>query len=148
VTPKINIHISRKERNDLDKMFSKRLILSALTFLLGAAAFFVLFILLKGKLSIPNRFADITSLFFLSVAWFFQTIINSLAVYLRAHKEEPLVLPSFLSAVYITTATLFCAKDLAPQYFFLGFLSSYLWGFPWVLIIFMKKKREMAVAHQ
>ena len=146
VMPKINIHISRKERDVLDRMFIKRLFLSILTFLMGTAVFFILFLLLKNRFFILNRFADETSMFFLASAWFFQTIINSLAVYLRAHKEEPLVIPSFLSAVYITTATIFCAKYLPPYLFFLGFLSSYLWVFPWVLIIFMKKQREMANA--
>ena len=148
VTPKINMHVSRKEHDVLDKMFSKRLILSALTFLAGAAAFFILFLLLKGRFSILGRFADETSMFFLAVSWFFQTVVNSLAVYLRAHKQEPLALPSFLSAVYITITTLFCAKYLPPQYFFLGFLTNTIWGFPWVLVIFMNKKREMSVAHK
>jgi hypothetical protein len=146
VTPKINMHISRKERDILDRMFLRRILLSALTFLAGAGAFFVVFLLLKGKLSILNRFADETSMFFLAAAWFLQTIVNSLAVYLRGHKEEPLVLPSLLSAVYITFTTVLCAKYLPSYLFFLGFLSCYIWSFPWILMIFMNKKRKMAIA--
>jgi hypothetical protein len=54
----------------------------------------------------------------ISTGWLLQIIINSLAVYMRAHKEEPLVIPSFLSGIYISLVTL-----LIAIYFFLGFLN-------------------------
>lgn len=56
---------------------------------------------------------------------------------MRAHKEEPLVIPSFVSGVYIAIVTLLIAMYLPFEYFFLGFLSSYLW----VLIIFKRYKK-------
>ena len=143
-TPRINMHISRKERSLLDRLFLQRTVLSALTFLLGAAAFFVFFHLFIGRLSILGRFADETSLVILSASWFFQTIINALAVYLRAHKEEPLVLMSFLSAVWVIIFTVLCGIYLPSKFFFLGFLTSYIWSVPWVAILFLKKQRTMA----
>jgi hypothetical protein len=144
VTPRINMHISRKERALLDRMFLQRAGLSALTFLMGAAAFFVFFHLFIGRLFILGRFADETSLIILSASWFFQTIINALAVYLRAHKEEPLVLPSFLSAVWVVISTVLCVIYLPTKFYFLGFLTSYVWSLPWIVIMFLRKQRTMA----
>jgi len=109
--------------------------------LTGIAVVFSLLILLKGKVAIIDRFVDNTSMSLLAAAWFLQIIVNTLAVYLRAHKEEPLVIPSSVSAVYIVITTFLCAKFLPPEYFFLGFLSSYLWGMPWIVNIFHRKRK-------
>jgi hypothetical protein len=110
--------------------------------LTGIAVVFSLLILLKGKVAIIDRFVDNTSMSLLAAAWFLQIIVNNLAVYLRAHKEEPLVVPSFFTAVYIAVTTFLCARFLPPAYFFLGFFSSYFWGIPWILNIFYHKRKE------
>ncbi len=148
VTPRINIHVSRKEWHQLDKLFFKRMALTMLTFVLGAGAFFALYFTLRLKLNILNRFSDLNTLILLAFVWFLQTIINSLAVYLRSHKQEPLVLPSFVAAVYITVTTLLCAKYLPADYFFLGFFSSYFWTLPWVIIIYFRKRKELELKHE
>ena len=75
-----------------------------------------------------------------SIVWLLQIVVQGLAYYMRAHKEEPLVIPSFVSGIYVSLTTLFVATYLPFEYFFLGFLSSYIWGIPWVLIIFRKYK--------
>lgn len=145
ITPKINMHVSRKEWEFLDKLFFKRLFLTLGTFMLGFFVLFLSYFYFKGHFvffdNILNRFADNMSMLFLAASWFLQTIINSLAVYLRAHKQEPLALPSFVSAVYITLTTFLCAKYFPPNLFFLGFFSSYLWGLPWILFIFSRKRK-------
>jgi len=77
----------------------------------------------------------------ITLAWFFQIIIGSFATYMRAHKEEPLVLLSFASGIYISAVTWFIALYHLPfEYFFLGFLSSYIWTIPWILIIFKRER--------
>lgn len=152
VTPRINIHVSRKEWAALDRLFVVRLALSCLTFLLGAVAFFLFVYFLRERSHlvgrISGRLLDDLSLTFLAISWFLQTIINSLAVYLRSHKQEPLVLPTFVSAVYIAITTFICAKFFPPQYFFLGFLSSYIFGLPWVMMIYFKKRKDLGRSHE
>lgn len=143
VTPRISIHVSRKEWKHVDLLLKRRLIFSLFTFLIGAAAFFLLFLLLNGRLPIFGRFVSLVSLLILGAAWFLQIIVNSIAVYLRAHKQEPLALPSFITALYITVLTYICVKYFNVDYFFMGFLSSYLWGLPWVISIYNRKKREI-----
>lgn len=142
IIPKLNIFVSQKKWKDLDALFSRHLLLASATFLTGAMTVYLSVTFLRGKVELFNRLADNTSLLLLGVAWFLQIIVNSLAVYLRSHKKEPLVIPSLVSAVYIVIATILCATYLPSKYFFLGFLSSYLWGVPWVLYIFIKNKKE------
>ncbi len=141
ITPKLNMHISKKEWKKLDRLFFKNITLSIITFLIGTITVFFLIFLLKGKVTIIDRFVSNTSMSLLAAAWFFQTIINACAIYLRAHKEEPLVILSAVIAVYVVITTFLCAKYLSPDYFFLGYLSSYLFAVPWVLYIFYNKRR-------
>ncbi len=141
IIPKLNIFVSKKDWQSLNTLFFKNLILSCFTFLIGMTTIFTLLYLLNGKIPVANRFINNISMFFLALAWFFQLIINSFAIYLRAHKEEPYVLPSFISAIYILITTFICIKYLSAQYFFLGYLSSYFWGFPWTLYIFVRKRK-------
>jgi hypothetical protein len=142
IIPKLNICVSHKRWKDLDALFFRHLLLASATFLIGALTVFLFISFFRGKLQILDRLSDNTSLTFLGVAWFLQIIVNSLAVYLRAHKKEPLVIPSLVSAVYIVIATILCARYLPAKYFFLGYLSSYFWGLPWVTYIFIRKKKE------
>jgi hypothetical protein len=146
VTPKINIHVSRKEWNLLDSLVKKRIILSMLTFIAGASFFIVAYLTAGGYVEILDRifsrFMTIIPLLCLAFAWLIQLFVNGIAVYLRAHKQEPLVVPSLVSAAWISIATFISARFLPPDYIFVGFLSSYVWGVPWVLWIFRKKRAE------
>jgi hypothetical protein len=142
IIPRLNMHISQKRWKDLDVLFYKHLLFASITFLMGALTVFIVILVFRGRLEIINRLSDNTSLFFLGAAWFLQIIVSSLAVYLRSHKKEPLVVPSLVSALYIVIGTMVCAKYLPAEYFFLAYLSSYLWGLPWIIYIFIKSKKE------
>lgn len=141
VTPKLNMLVSKKDWKALDTLFLKSLLFSIATFMTGVVFVFLLFLIFRGKVTLFERFIGNLSMSILAAGWFFQISINTLAVYLRAHKEEPLAMPSFVSAVYIVLTTFLCAKFLPPEYFFLGFLSSYLWGLPWILTIFYRRRK-------
>ena len=145
VTPKINMFVSKKDWPSLDGLFKRAAGLSLATFIAGAFFFFAAYILVRGHFPFIDRllvrFVSLPTLCCLAAAWFCQLFINALAVYLRAHKEEPLVAMSMVSAVYIAIVTFLCAKYLLPDYIFIGFLSSYLWMVPWVIRIFITKKK-------
>ncbi len=142
VTPKINMLISKKEWKELDNMFFKNTFFSALTYFIGIIFVFIVLGLYKDKISLLQRFISIKGMFFLAFGWFFQLIVNSLAVYLRAHKEEPMVLPSIISAIYIIIVTYVTTLYLDFDYIFLGFFTSYFLGLPWIIKIFTKKRKE------
>lgn len=142
IIPKLNIYISQKRWKELDVLFYRHLSFATITFLMGGMMIFAFIYNFRGRLEIVSRLLDDLSLLFLGIAWFLQIIVNSLAVYLRSHKKEPLTIPSLVSAIYIVVSTLFCAKYLPAEYFFLGYLSSYFWGLPWILYIYFKNKKE------
>ena len=140
IIPKLNITISLKKWEELDKLFFKNLKLTILTYLGGCFIFFLAFGLFSNSWWIFNRFSDLQTLILLSVSYFFQAIINAIAFYLRGHREEPLVIPSFLSGIYCLITTIFISINFPISFIMLGFFSAYLWGFAWTLYIFQKKR--------
>ena len=58
----------------------------------------------------------------LFLAWLLQVPVNGMAIYLRAHKKEPLVKVSCINAILVVCGTALCGRLLAPEYMFLGFL--------------------------
>jgi hypothetical protein len=145
VTPKLNMHVAQKEWKHLDALFTRQLMLSMVTFLACAVVVLGCIFMLRGRLALIDRLVDMTSMSFLAAAWFFQLIVSALAVYLRAHKKEPLVVPSVTTAIYAAISTLLCAKYLDTKFFFLGYLSSYIWGIPWALYIFSTKRKAWQI---
>lgn len=140
IIPKVNILVSKSDYETLDQIFKKHLFLSVVTYILGVVTLFTIVLFLKDYVPFDERLVSPFSLVIISIAWLFQIIISGLAIYMRAHKEEPLVIPSFLSGIYISLITLFIAIYLPFDYFFFGFLSSFIWILPWVIVIFKKYK--------
>lgn len=136
IIPKMNILVSHKDYATLDPIFKKHLILSVATYILGITVLFVIVMLFGKYLPFAERLVSPFSLAIIATGWLLQIIINSYALYMRAHKDEPLVIPSFVSGIYIAATTWVIAIYLPFEYFFIGFLSSYIWGIPWVMKIF------------
>jgi O-antigen/teichoic acid export membrane protein len=143
ITPRMNMLISQKSWNDLNNLFRKRLLLSMGTYLLITAGLFSFLAFFGEYWIIPKitaRFLPTASLTILIVCYFFQLIINSWALYLRGHKREPYMVPSVVSAVWIAVTTYLAGRFMAPVWFFLGFLTSYVWGTPVSYIIYKTSK--------
>lgn len=64
-----------------------------------------------------------------------------MAIYMRAHKKEPLVMVSVSNGLYVAITTWLAAKYLPFEYLFSGFVSAYLLVLPWVYWIFRSFKR-------
>jgi O-antigen/teichoic acid export membrane protein len=145
ITPKMNMLISQKSWTSLDGLFRKRLSLSLGTYLLMVIGLFC-FVVIFGKFwIIPKiiiRFLPITSIVILMICNYLQLIINSWALYLRGHKQEPYVIPSVVSAIWIAITTYLAGRFLPPALIFSGFLTSYIWCMPIYRIIFIKCKKK------
>lgn len=141
ITPKINMHIFDKDRLMINKMFYKHLLLSIATYSFGVLFLFFVISFTGNLFQFLDRLVDPFSLLVLSIAWMLQLIVNSLAIYIRAHKKEPLLVVAVISAIYISVTTLLIATTLPVHYYFFGFLTSYIFAFPWVYIIFKKYTR-------
>ena len=141
ITPKINIYVAHKDYDNLNRIFKKHLISAVVTYILGVTVLFFLVFFLKDILPFATRLVSPFSLGIIALGWLLQIIINAYAIYMRAHKEEPLMIPSFVIGVYISITTVLIAIYFPFEYFFLGFLSSYVWGLPWIMVIFKRYKK-------
>jgi hypothetical protein len=145
ITPKINMFISKRLWHNLDDLFKKRLMLSLMTYLLISMLLYLFLVLFGKHWLIPKitiRFLPGASVIILMVCYFLQLLINSWALYLRGHKKEPYVVPSFVSAVWIAATTYLAGRFLSPAWFFLGFLTSYIWYMPSCYIIYRTLKEK------
>lgn len=141
ITPKLNMFVAEKKWSDLDALFNKNFLRTVGTMLIGGVGYFLLYFLFINNIRILTRFLDVISMFILFSCWFLQVIINNWALYLRAHKKEPLMILSAISAIYVSFTTYLSAKYLGESYLFLGFLSSYFWGVPIVFYIWKLQKK-------
>ena len=141
VLPKFNMFVALKNWQDLDSLFKRRIMLGCLSFLFISAVFFIVYFIQREHLFLIDRLTSPLSLGLLAMFWFLQFIVNSWACYLRAHREEPYVWPSLVSAIYITAITYLIAKNFSSDFIFLGLISSSAILMPWLYYIFKKKKR-------
>jgi hypothetical protein len=141
----MNMLISQKLWSDLDSLFKKRLLLSLETYLLIIVGLFSFLILFGNFWIIPKitiRFLPIKSLNILIACYFLQLIINAWALYLRGHNKEPYMITSIISAVWIAAVTWLAGKIMSPAWFFLGFITSYVWNTPVAYIMYRKYKEK------
>ncbi len=141
ITPKINMLVSHHEYETLNPLFKKHLLLSLLSYLFFVLLFFVSMIFFAQELPFFARLVTPFALILLFLAWFLQMIVNALALYMRAHKKEPLVWVSLVMGLYSAVTTWLIAIYLPFEYLFAGFLSSYIFTIPWVMVLFKKYKK-------
>ena len=139
VVPKINIAIAKMDFEGLHRIFNKHLLMAVWTYIIGSIVFYFLFFMIKRSYPFTESFLSFQSLVLLNACWFAQLIVHNLAIYLRAYKEEPLLLPSILSALFVVLTTLMAAIYLSEDMFFIGFATMFLWFLPWVIILYKRK---------
>lgn len=146
VTPRANMLVAARNWGELDRLIKNNITRSIITFcclvLVGLPSVGLLQAHVEMIHRITMRFVPPFALATLGVGWFFQVIINGLAVYLRAHKQEPFVLTSISSAFIIAVGTVLSARFLPAELFFVGFVASYAVVFPWILTMFFKLRRQ------
>lgn len=146
IIPKINIEISKKNWVNLDRIFTKNLLLSLSTYFIFFISFFIInhffrdYFIIKNK-NVFDRFLSPFSMFLLGISWFSQLYINAIATYVRSHKKDPFAFISIFIAFYIPSITFILAKYFPTDYFFLGFFSSILVTLPYIIYIFLKEKK-------
>ena len=145
VTPQMNMFAAHTNKDSWDLLFQKRLLFSIGTYAFISLCMFIFVIIFKDFWIMPkiiSRFLPVQSVLMLLTCYFLQLIINSLATYLRAHKKEPYMVPSIIVAVWVALSTAYSGHSLSTEYFFVGFLSSYLWWLPLSFIIYKQSQRK------
>lgn len=90
-----------------------------------------------------QRVVNIDSFMLLSCAWFFQLMVYGMVTYTRLFKRELFISQTIISTIYILLTTTVVLKFYSDDSIFMGFLTSYVFGIPWIYIVyrhFMKQK--------
>lgn len=141
ITPKMNMLVSKKNKIELDILFKKRILFASGTYILISILIFVFSAIFKDFWIFPkiiSRFLPVQSILMLLLCYLCQLLINSWATYLRAHKKEPYMIPSLILAAWVGLSTVLIGKFFPPEYFFIGFLSSYVWWLPLAYFIYKR----------
>lgn len=144
ITPKINIAVAQHDHLYINKIFRLSFCMAIATYTIGFFLLLLILYILKDKPSFTERLLPIEPLLMMGTGWLLQIAINSMAIYIRAHKQEPLVFASILNGLYVATITLLTVTYLPLEYLFIGFLSAYIITLPWVCRVFNRYRRRHA----
>ena len=142
VTPALNVQAEQKDWRGMDKTLKSNLPLAAGTFAFGMIMFCIMLNIPIVNSLIGKRILPIRQVVVLGSAYFFQVFVNAIALYLRAHKEEPLMYVGIISAIWSISATIMILLVMGKEYIFVGYLSSFLYIMPRVGVIFYQKRKE------
>ena len=123
VTPRLNMLIAEKRWTELDCEFYNSLLRSIATMAIGGFAFFIIEYAMYHHFYLFQRIMSPSGMLILFAAWLLQVFVNSIAIYLRAHKKEPLVVISVFNVFIVLFGTLLCVRYLNSNYIFWGFLA-------------------------
>jgi len=131
--------LARQEKLEAQSLFRGLLLRSALFNLLGCAG------VLAGVwglhwfgLGLAERLPDYTALFCIAVATISNHLVSALAVFMRAHKEEPLVYSSMGMAV-LSISGVFLAAGYGTDIVMATYaILALCVGLPWALFIFRR----------
>lgn len=142
VMPKLNICVERHDWPSMDQLFRKNMILSSVTYILGAMGVILLLHFPFIGTMLQNKLLGQMEIGALLLVEMFQIAIAGMAIYLRAHKVEPLLKVSIFSGVFTAAATYLFLRFGNIHCVFLGHLCSQILITPWEYRIFKRLKGE------
>ena len=141
--PSFGSLVANKNYIELDRVFALTLSRSiGIMIFIGSILCVLNYIAHIKYMSLANRFLDPLPFSLLVIATIFAYVTYAQATYLRAHKEEPFVLISLISAALIGFFTLYLVKEYGAT----GLMASYaavyaIVGIGWGSLIFFSKRR-------
>lgn len=142
VTPVLNVQAEQKDWKGMDKTLKTNLPLAAGTYAIGTTMFCIMLNVPIVYSLIGTRILPFSQVMVLGSAYFIQIFVNAIALYLRAHKEEPLMYVGIISALWSISTTIIILLALGKNYIFVGYLSSFLFTMPSVVVIFYQKRKK------
>lgn len=134
--------IARNQFSTLDSFFYKTLKQVALISLVMIGGYVIVVYYLQAiKNPLGSRFLEFTPLLMLSLTTYANLYISSLGIYLRCHKEEPLLRYSLVMALLTASSTII----LGYNYGVIGITAGYTFltlfvGLVWATMVFNKKR--------
>lgn len=140
--PTFSMLIARQEFEELDSIFFKSLkqaLLLAMVFAFGA--WFALVIVNQFFPAFSARFLLPVPALFIAISSLVNQLVYALAIYLRAHKQEPYLITSIAGAIVTASIAFICAKWLNVYYLTLSLLLiGAIIFLPWNISIFITKR--------
>lgn len=141
--PTFGTLIAQRRFADLDRLFRGAVLRSCVALLLGTSCLtLATYLLPRFSTSLAERVVSWELIGVLSIAAIVNNFLGAVGVYLRAHKREPLLLPSVVTAL-ITAALVGAAGWYADvQTMLVGMLAlTVVISLPWGTAIFLSKRR-------
>ena len=122
--PKLGMYISKKNYSKLDNLFFK-LLKVVITFILLTSfimwgGFFIIDIF---NFNFSSRMLPLSTVTILIIARTLSSITSPFSDYLRAHKKEPLVIPTVISSLFIAVSNIYFASKFSSYEMMVGYLS-------------------------
>lgn len=140
--PKFGMLIAKRDYEELDRLFLKALVITIMVAILGALTLWSAIYLLNifdhpfALRLLPPKNAG---LFILTTVIIAGSV--PLAVYLRAHKKEPLFIASVFSGIFTGLSTWLLGKYYAGMGMAIGYLTVQLVIIPWVIYIWYRCRK-------
>lgn len=136
--PKMAQYISRRERAPLNTMFAIVLRSSVIFTFLASVAFLLLVQLLSHfHYAAVTRIASLPTLACLALVAVVNSFVAAAAVYMRAHKVEPMLLPSVVGGALTLLAAYFGSRESVLLTVALYAAVTILVGLPWTIRLFL-----------
>jgi hypothetical protein len=140
--PEFGRFINQKKWDDLDALSRKTLKQSLEICLLLLILFLIALSILKNISIIGHRFLPTWEVAIFSLSIFCQILISSWAMYMRAHKQEPMMLLSIIGGILTAISTLVLGYYFSSTGIVIGYLIiNVLYGLPSTYNLFNKFKK-------
>lgn len=139
--PHVNCYVEKKDWSTLDRFFKRNLLLIEGTYVLLLAALSLLLIIPLTRDFISKYILLGLPLICLIIGYAVQMATAYIAVYLRAHKEEPLMYSSMVTALIALVITFISVSFFDYRFIFCGFCLATTLVFPWVCSIFKSRRK-------
>jgi O-antigen/teichoic acid export membrane protein len=142
--PSLGLLIAQKQYSELDRIWLRASLIGIIVMSLGGLAVWVfVYWLNKMELSLTSRLLSPLPTTLFVVATILMMVVQSLAIYLRAHKKEPLAVPGVISGLAIGTlvwllGSRFGATGAALAYFLVLLIVTV----PMTMMIWIRSRRE------
>ncbi len=137
--PNFVLHIAKGDKKNLDLLFKHLLIRSTIMIFICAISFLgIVQYLTYLNLEIVRRLVPLDVLVLLAIATIVNSLIFGMATYMRAHREEPMLLQSIMVGILTALAVYFGSRYGIFTMIFLYMLICVFISLPWTLWLYKK----------
>jgi len=145
-SPEFGKFIASKNWKGLDESFNQLLKQAITVCIITAAVAIIVIAGLQSYTSIGTRFLPVLQVMIFLVAVCGNVVISGWAIYMRAHKQEPMMLISIISAILIGISTLILGVKFSSIGMVIGYcLITLVYGIPSTYVCLSKFKAKVQV---